>query len=50
MQGATVSFYRWLVEPGSLFSAVRDLGLKLTVGKAPVDVLVVDAINRPSEN
>jgi uncharacterized protein (TIGR03435 family) len=36
--------------PGSIFSAMRELGLKLAAGKAPVDVLVVERINRPTEN
>jgi uncharacterized protein (TIGR03435 family) len=36
--------------PGSIFSAMRELGLKLAAGKAPVDVLVVESINRPIEN
>ena len=35
---------------GSIFTAMRDLGLKLSAGRAPVDVLVVEAINRPAEN
>jgi uncharacterized protein (TIGR03435 family) len=35
---------------GSIFSAMRELGLKLAAGKAPVDVLVVESINRPAEN
>lgn len=38
--------------PGpSLFTAVQEqMGLRLQPGKASVDVLVVDAINKPSEN
>jgi uncharacterized protein (TIGR03435 family) len=35
---------------GSIFSAMRDLGLRLAAGKAPVDVLVVESIGRPTEN
>jgi len=35
---------------GSIFSALRDLGLKLAAGKAPLDVLVVESIYRPTEN
>jgi uncharacterized protein (TIGR03435 family) len=35
----------------SLFTAIREqLGLKLESGKAPVDVLVIDHVERPSEN
>jgi uncharacterized protein (TIGR03435 family) len=36
--------------PGSIFSAMKDLGLKLSAGKAPVDVLVVESVHRPTEN
>ena len=36
-------------EPG-LFEALSRLGLKLTLGKAPLDVIVVDHAQRPSEN
>jgi uncharacterized protein (TIGR03435 family) len=36
--------------PGSIFSAMRELGLKLSAGRAPVDVLVVESIKRPTEN
>jgi uncharacterized protein (TIGR03435 family) len=34
----------------SLFTAVRTLGLNLVAGKAPIDVLVVDSAQQPSEN
>jgi uncharacterized protein (TIGR03435 family) len=39
-------------DPGpSIFTAVREqLGLKLDAGKAPVDSLVIDSIERPSGN
>lgn len=41
------------VEPSgpSIYTAVREqLGLKLKAEKAPVDVLVIERINRPSAN
>jgi len=34
--------------PASIFSAMRELGLKLAAGWVPVDVLVVVSINRPT--
>lgn len=34
----------------SLFTAVHTLGLQLVSGKAPIDVLVVDSAQKPSEN
>jgi uncharacterized protein (TIGR03435 family) len=33
-----------------LFSAIQELGLKLEAAKAPVEVLVIDYVNMPSEN
>ncbi len=34
----------------ALFTAVKDLGLRLEAQKAPVEMLVIDAITRPSGN
>jgi uncharacterized protein (TIGR03435 family) len=33
-----------------IYSAVQQFGLKLESKKAPVDVLVIDHIERPTEN
>ena len=39
------------IDAPSLFTALEEkLGLKLTETKAPTDVLVIDSIERPSEN
>jgi uncharacterized protein (TIGR03435 family) len=40
------------VEPGAptIFTALHGFGLKLVSAKAPIDVVVVDEIQRPSEN
>lgn len=37
-------------EDPALFTAIQDLGLKLESGKAPVEVLVVDHVERPRPN
>jgi uncharacterized protein (TIGR03435 family) len=47
--------FSWNDEPGdatpSIFTALQDqLGLKLEPAKAPVDSVVIDHIERPSEN
>jgi uncharacterized protein (TIGR03435 family) len=34
----------------SLFAAIQELGFKLEPGKAPLEVLVIDRVLRPSEN
>ena len=34
----------------SLFTAIQDVGFKLESAKAPVEVLVIDAVRKPSEN
>jgi uncharacterized protein (TIGR03435 family) len=35
----------------SIFTAIEEqLGLKLESGKAPIDVLVIDHLDRPSDN
>lgn len=33
-----------------LFTAIRNAGLEIVSGKAPVDVLVIDSVQKPSEN
>ncbi len=34
----------------SIFTAIQELGLKLESARAPMDVLVIDSVQRPSEN
>jgi uncharacterized protein (TIGR03435 family) len=34
----------------SIFTAIKELGLKLESAKAPLDVLIIDSVQRPSEN
>ncbi len=35
----------------SIFTALQDvLGLRLVAGKEPVDIIVIDHVERPSEN
>jgi uncharacterized protein (TIGR03435 family) len=35
---------------GSVFTAVREIGLRVQAGKIPIDVLVIDGAERPSSN
>ena len=34
----------------SIFTAIQDLGLRLESGKAPLEVVVIDSVQQPSEN
>jgi uncharacterized protein (TIGR03435 family) len=34
----------------SLFTAIQDMGMKLESAKAPVEVVVIESVHRPSEN
>jgi hypothetical protein len=36
--------------PASLFTAVEELGLKVESAKAPLEVVVIDSVQRPTEN
>jgi uncharacterized protein (TIGR03435 family) len=38
------------LETGSVFTALKELGLRLESGKLPIEVLVIDSAERPSEN
>ena len=38
------------VESATLFTALQEIGLKLESAKAPLEVLVIDSVQRPSEN
>ena len=54
-QGATVGALLWMpsLDPNgpSIFTAVQEqLGLKLDAQRAPVDVLVIDRVHRPTED
>ena len=35
---------------GAIFTALREIGLKLEARKIPVDVLVIESAERPSDN
>jgi uncharacterized protein (TIGR03435 family) len=34
----------------NIFTAIRSLGLNITPGKGPVDVFVIDSVQKPTEN
>ena len=34
----------------NIFTAIRSLGINITPGKGPVDVFIVDSVQRPLEN
>jgi uncharacterized protein (TIGR03435 family) len=54
IEGGQVFELRWAIAPSdapSLFTAIQEqLGLKLEATKAHVDVLVIDSVQRPTEN
>jgi len=34
----------------SIFTAIQELGLKLEAAKAPLEVIMIDSVQKPSEN
>jgi uncharacterized protein (TIGR03435 family) len=51
MPDGLAPFPRAVNEQPGIFEAIeKQLGLKLTAGKAPVDYIVIDHVARPSEN
>jgi uncharacterized protein (TIGR03435 family) len=44
------SFHQQPAGLPDLFTAIRNAGLEIVSGKGPVDVLVVDRVQKPSEN
>jgi uncharacterized protein (TIGR03435 family) len=38
-------------DPGaSIFTAIQEIGLRLEAAKVPLEVLVIDSVQKPSEN
>jgi uncharacterized protein (TIGR03435 family) len=35
---------------GSVFTALREIGLKLEARKIPIEVLIIDTVQKPTEN
>ena len=51
LAGPAVSGAPMAAEPvPTLFSAIQDLGLRLEQARGPVQVIVVDSVQKPSEN